>query len=63
MPRPHASHISYALVLADRVLPDGDGIDIAESAAEISCNALIVTDHAADLPAGVMDRHQGWRRI
>ena len=49
--------IRYALVLADWVLPDGDGVDVADSAAQLGSKTLIVSGHLADLPAGVADRH------
>ena len=49
--------INYALVLADWVLPDGDGVDVADAAAQLGSKTLIVSGHLADLPAGVADRH------
>ena len=49
--------IHYALVLADWVLPDGDGVDVADAAAQLGSKTLIVSGHLADLPAGVADRH------
>ena len=50
--------IFYALVVADWVLPDGDGTDIADTAAQLGSKTLIVTGHLSDLPAGVADRHE-----
>jgi DNA-binding response OmpR family regulator len=49
--------IFYSLVLADWVLPDGDGTDIADAAAQRGSKTLIVTGHLSDLPAGIADRH------
>jgi DNA-binding response OmpR family regulator len=50
--------IPYALVMADRVLPDGDGIDIADAAAQLGSKTLVVSGYLSDLPAGVADRHE-----
>jgi DNA-binding response OmpR family regulator len=50
--------IRYALVIADWVLPDGDGVDIADSAAHLGAQTLIVTGHAPNLPEGVVRRHR-----
>src|SRR3954453_18940114 len=50
--------ISYQLVVADWVLPDGDGTDIADTAAQVGSKTLIVTGQLADLPAGVAKRHE-----
>jgi CheY-like chemotaxis protein len=50
--------ISYEVVVADWVLPDGDGADIADTAAQLGSKTLIVTGHLSDLPPGVADRHQ-----
>src|SRR5436309_10892295 len=50
--------ITYELVVADWVLPDGDGTDIADTAAQLGSKTLIVTGHPTDLPAGVADRHE-----
>jgi len=50
--------IWYALVMADWVLPDGDGTDIADTAAQLGSKTLIVSGYVAELPAGVAERHQ-----
>ena len=50
--------IFYSLVIADWVLPDADGTDIADAAAQLGSKTLIVTGYPSDLPAGVADRHQ-----
>jgi DNA-binding response OmpR family regulator len=49
--------ISYELVIADWVLPDGDGTDVADSAAQIGCKTMIITGSVSDLPTGAADRH------
>ena len=50
--------IFYELVPTDWVLPDGNGTDIADTAAQLGSKTLIVTGHPADLPAGVAERHE-----
>ena len=50
--------IPYALVIADWVLPDGDGIDVADSAAHLGAQTLVVTAHTSGLPEGVAERHR-----
>jgi|tagenome__1003787_1003787.scaffolds.fasta_scaffold20764592_3 CheY-like chemotaxis protein len=50
--------IFYELVLTDWVLPDGNGTDIADTAAQLGSKTLIVTGHPTDLPVGVADRHE-----
>ena len=50
--------IRYALVVADWVLPDGDGTDVADTAAQLGSKTLIVTGFLSELPAGLVDRHR-----
>jgi DNA-binding response OmpR family regulator len=50
--------ITYALVIADRMLPDGDGIGIADTAMELGCKTMIITGYLEDLPTGSAERHQ-----
>jgi two-component system, OmpR family, response regulator len=50
--------IPYALVIADWVLPDGDGIDVADSAAQLGAQTLVVTGQISSLPDGVAERHR-----
>jgi DNA-binding response OmpR family regulator len=48
----------YDLVLADGVLPDGTGIEIADQAKARGMKALIVTGYALQLAqVGVLGRH------
>src|SRR5204863_74860 len=48
---------SYALVIADWLLPDGDGIYIADRAASRGSRTLVVTGHLSDLPVRTASRH------
>ena len=50
--------IPYALLIADWVLPDGDGIHIADTAAQLGCKTMIVSSYVGNLPAGAAQRHQ-----
>ena len=51
------STVHYDLVIADWVLPDGDGILLADRAAGLGSATIIVTGHISDLPPGVGSRH------
>src|SRR4051812_2676101 len=51
------SRAHYHLVIADWVLPDGDGILLADRAAGLGSATVIVTGHISDLPPGVGSRH------
>src|ERR1051325_8887731 len=46
-----------ALVIADWLLPDGDGIYIADRAAARGARTLVVTGHLSDLPVGTATWH------
>ena len=50
--------IPHSLVIADWVLPDGDGIDVADTAAHLGAHTLVITGHTSSLPAGVAERHR-----
>jgi DNA-binding response OmpR family regulator len=50
--------IPYALVIADWVLPDGDGIDVADAAAQLGSKTVVITGNASSLPSGTAERHQ-----
>jgi len=52
------SSARYKLVIADWILPDGDGIYLADRAARLGAATLIVTGHISDLPAGTGSRHR-----
>ena len=48
----------YGLVIADWLLPDGDGIYLADRALGLGSQTLIITGHLADLPPGTAQRHR-----
>src|ERR1700740_301698 len=50
--------IGYALVICDWLLPDGNGIDVADQAAQLGSKTLIVSDYLFRLPGGAADRHE-----
>jgi CheY-like chemotaxis protein len=50
--------IQYALVIADWLLPDGNGIDVADHAAQLGAKTLIVSGYLFGLPGGAAERHQ-----
>src|ERR1700745_2623189 len=50
--------IFYSLVVADLMLPDGTGIDVADQAARLGSKTLIVSAYLSSLPAGAADRHE-----
>jgi DNA-binding response OmpR family regulator len=47
----------YRLVIADWILPDGDGILLADRAARLGAVTMVVTGHISDLPPGTGSRH------
>jgi two-component system response regulator GlrR len=51
------SLMRYGLVIADWLLPDGDGIYLADRALALGAATLIVTGHISDLPPGTGRRH------
>ena len=51
------SSARYSLVIADWLLPDGDGIYIADRASGLGAATMIVTGHISDLPPGTGSRH------
>lgn len=53
----HLSTRRYRLVIADWILPDGDGILLADRAARLGAATLVVTGHISDLPPGTGSRH------
>jgi DNA-binding response OmpR family regulator len=50
--------IRYGLVIADWVLPDGNGIDIADYVANLGAKTILVSGYLFRLPAGAAERHQ-----
>jgi OmpR-family two-component system manganese-sensing response regulator len=47
----------YDLVIADWLLPDGDGIYLADRGVGLGSKTLIITGHLSDLPPGTAKRH------
>jgi DNA-binding response OmpR family regulator len=52
------SSTRYGLVIADWLLPDGDGIYIADRALALGSKTVIITGHLPDLPPGTGRRHR-----
>ena len=52
------SSTRYALVIADWLLPDGDGIYLADRAIGLGARTLIITGHVSDLPPGTAQHHR-----
>jgi DNA-binding response OmpR family regulator len=53
---------SYALVIADWQLPDGNGIDLADQALKRRAKTLIISAYLFGLPAGAARRHRLLRK-
>ena len=49
---------TYALVIADWRLPDGDGTVIAEAAAHLGANTLVMSGYLFQMPGGRAERHE-----
>ena len=47
----------YRLVMADWLLPDGDGIYLADRASRLGIATIVATGHLSDLPPGTGSRH------
>src|ERR1700757_553911 len=50
--------IRYALVISDWLLPDGNGIDVADQAVQLGARTLIVSGYLFRLPGGAAERHE-----
>jgi|HubBroStandDraft_6_1064221.scaffolds.fasta_scaffold896554_1 DNA-binding response OmpR family regulator len=48
---------SYALVIADWRLPDGDGTVIAEAAADLGAKTFVMSGYLFQMPGGRAERH------
>jgi DNA-binding response OmpR family regulator len=53
---------AYELVIADWRLPDGDGLDIADRAADLGIKAAVLTGYAFRMPAEKAARHEVWMK-
>jgi hypothetical protein len=40
------------------VLPDGDGIDVADTAAQLGAKTIVITGYLSELPPRVAERHK-----
>src|SRR3954468_24892961 len=49
---------TYALVIADWRLPDGDGTVIAEAAAHLGANTLVMSGYLFQMRGGRAERHE-----
>jgi two-component system response regulator HydG len=52
----------YELVVADWRLPDGDGIEFADRAAERGMKTAVLTGYAFHMPPEKADRHEVWMK-
>jgi two-component system, NtrC family, response regulator HydG len=52
----------YELVVADWRLPDGDGIEFADRAAERGMKTAVLTGYAFQMPPEKADRHEVWMK-
>jgi CheY-like chemotaxis protein len=52
----------YKVVVADWLLPDGNGIDLADRAAQRGAKTFIVSGYLIGLPAGAAERHVLFRK-
>src|SRR5260370_33942987 len=48
----------YTLVIADWLLPDGNGIDLADRAAGLGAKTFIISGYLFRFPSGSASRHQ-----
>lgn len=52
----------YTVVIADWLLPDGNGIDLADRARELGSRTFIISGYLFRLPAGAAHRHVLFRK-
>jgi DNA-binding response OmpR family regulator len=50
--------LTYCLVIADLRLPDGDGLEIAEHAADLGAVTFIMSGYLFQLERGTASRHE-----
>jgi DNA-binding response OmpR family regulator len=55
--RQRLAETPYDLVIADLRLPDGDGLQIADQAADLGSKSFILSGYLFQLPAGTAKRH------
>jgi DNA-binding response OmpR family regulator len=56
--RRHLQSLRYALVNTDLRLPDGDGLEIVDRAAELGARTSILSGYVFRLPSDAADRHE-----
>ena len=49
---------SYALVIADWRLPDGDGLLVAETGAALGARTFVTSGYLFQMPGGGSERHE-----
>jgi two-component system response regulator PilR (NtrC family) len=49
---------SYALVISDWRLPDGDGTVVADTAARIGAKTIVMSGYLFHMASGTADRHE-----
>ena len=49
---------TYALAIVDWQLPDGDGMIIADGAAELGAKSFLISGHLLRMPGGRAEAHQ-----
>ena len=54
----HLDQQLYTLVIADLRLPDGDGLEIADHAAETGLKTAIISGYVHQLAPEIADRHE-----
>jgi DNA-binding response OmpR family regulator len=52
----------YGLVVADWRLPDGDGIAVADRAADLGWKTAVLTGYALQMPRDRAERHEIWMK-
>src|SRR5262249_43159037 len=48
----------YALVIADWRLPDGDGLVVADTAADMGVRTMVMSGYLFQMPGGRADQHE-----
>jgi DNA-binding NtrC family response regulator len=48
----------YTLVISDWRLPDGDGLLVAETAAQLGAKTFVMSGYLFQMPGGRADRHE-----
>ncbi len=53
----HLEELEYAAVIADLRLPDGNGLEIADRAADLGARTFILSGYLSELPSSAAARH------